>query len=223
MSALKTSLVGCFFLLTIALQAQYFGQNKPHYENFEFKVSESPNFEIYHYLNHENCLHNLTKQSEQWYSFHQRILRDTFTEKNPLIFYNDHADFQQTTTISGQISTGTGGVTEGLRNRIIMPLAMTNQQTNHVLGHEMVHAFQYHMIINGDSTSLKNMANLPLWLVEGLAEYMSIGSVDPHTAMWMRDAVLNDDVPSIRQLSNPQYFPYRYGQAFWAFPYRSAR
>ena len=35
--------------------------------------------------------------------------------------------------------------------------------------------------------------------------------------MWMRDAVLNDKVPSIKDLNNPDYFPYRYGQAWWSF------
>jgi Tol biopolymer transport system component len=217
MNAIKISILGCLLLLGFGLNAQYFGQNKPLYENFEFEVSESPNFEIYHYLDNDSLLQELAKNSEQWYHFHQHVLKDTFTEKNPIIFYNDHADFQQTNTIGGQISVGTGGVTEGLRNRVIMPLAMTNQQTNHVLGHELVHAFQYHMIINGDSTSIRNLANLPLWMVEGLAEYLSIGSVDAHTAMWMRDAVLNDDIPSIKKLNNPKYFPYRWGQAFWAF------
>ena len=59
--------------------------------------------------------------------------------------------------------------------------------------------------------------NLPLWMIEGLAEYLSIGGIDSHTAMWMRDAVMRDDVPSLKDLRNPQYFPYRYGQAFWAF------
>ena len=217
MRAIQIGILGCLVLLSFELQAQYFGQNKPHYENFEFKVSETPNFEIYHYLENDSLLKDLAKSTEQWYHFHQCILKDTFTEKNPIIFYNDHADFQQTNTIGGQISVGTGGVTEGLRNRVIMPLAMSNQQTDHVLGHELVHAFQYHMIIHGDSTSLRNLANLPLWMIEGLAEYMSIGSVDAHTAMWMRDAVLNDDIPTIKQLNNPKYFPYRWGQAFWAF------
>lgn len=202
---------------TLNLQAQYFGKNKPSYESFDFKVLQSPHFEIYHYLENEEYLKYLANASEQWYHLHQNVLRDTFHHKNPLIFYNDHADFQQTNTIGSSIGIGTGGVTEAFKNRVIMPLAMSNQQTHHVLGHELVHAFQFHMIINGDSTSLRNMANLPLWFVEGLAEYMSIGSVDAHTAMWMRDAVLNDDVPSIDDLNNPKYFPYRYGQAFWAF------
>ena len=199
------------------IHAQYFGQNKPTYEKFDFKVTQTPHFEIYQYLDNPQLETALANYTEQWYLMHQNVLKDTFDQKNPIIFYNDHADFQQTNTISGQVGIGTGGVTEGLRNRVIMPVAMSNQQTFHVLGHELVHAFQYHMIIEGDSTSLKNLNNLPLWMVEGLAEYMSIGRVDAHTAMWMRDAVLNDDIPTLRDLNNPKYFPYRWGQAFWAF------
>jgi len=199
-------------------QAQYFGRNKANYETFDFKVQQTPHFELYHYLENDNYLRQFTTWSEVWYRLHQRVLLDTIEGKNPLILHNDHADFQQTNAIMGQIGVGTGGVTEAFKNRVIMPIANSNQQTHHVLGHELVHAFQYNMIIKGDSTNLKNMQNLPLWLVEGLAEYMSIGSVDALTAMWMRDAVLNDDVPSLKDLDNPgKYFPYRYGQAFWAF------
>jgi agmatine deiminase len=29
---------------------------------------------------------------------------------------------------------------------------------------------------------------LPLWFIEGMAEYLSIGSQDPHTAVWLRDS-----------------------------------
>lgn len=199
------------------LSAQYFGRNKPRYEKFDFEVLNSPTFEIYHYLENPEVLKALSSSCEHWYHAHQEVLSDTFNHKNPVIFYNNHPDFQQTTAVSSSISIGTGGVTEGLKNRVILPLAMSNQQTDHVLGHELVHAFQYHMIINGDSTSIKNLANIPLWMIEGLAEYMSIGRVDAHTSMWMRDAILNDKVPSLKDLSKPEFFPYRYGQAFWAF------
>ena len=210
-------ILGLFGHLLTTASAQYFGKNKANYENINFEVVHTPNFEIYHYLENEACLHQLASNAEQWYQMHQRVLGDTILSKNPIIFYNDHADFQQTNAVNGSIGVGTGGVTEGFKNRVIMPLAMSNQQTQHVLGHELVHAFQYNMILNGDSTSMRNLANLPLWMVEGLAEYLSIGRVDAHTAMWMRDAVLNDDVPTLDELNNPQYFPYRYGQVFWAF------
>jgi Tol biopolymer transport system component len=208
-----------YLILTAAfpLQAQYFGRNKPHYKSFEYKLYETPYFSIYHNLDNKESLERMGLWAEQWYKIHQRTLGNSFYYKNPIILYNNHADFQQTNAISGDIGVGTGGVTEALRNRVVFPFAMTNQQTWHVLGHELVHAFQYDLIINGDSTGIKNLQNLPLWMVEGLAEYMSLGRVDPFTSMWMRDAVLNNDVPNFRQLENPRYFPYRYGQAFWAF------
>ncbi|MEK7257575.1 MAG: hypothetical protein AAB316_22660, partial [Bacteroidota bacterium] len=214
--------ISCLSLLVLAAwslpaSAQYFGRNKPRYEEFDFKVVQTPHFELYQYLDNPELLKELASQTEHWYLLHQAVLADTFKHKNPLILYNDHADFQQTNAISGEISVGTGGVTEGLKNRVVMPIHHSNAQTKHVLGHELVHAFQYHLIINGDSTSLQSLSNLPLWMIEGLAEYMSIGRVDANTSLWMRDAVLNDKVPRLKDLYNPEFFPYRWGQAFWAF------
>ncbi len=219
----RTMLKGYAILMLICFatvaQAQYFGKNKPRYTNFDFKVVNSPHFEFYHYLKNRNSLNKTIDWAEQWYRLHENVLHDTFRHKNPFVLYSNHADFQQTSAISGAIGVGTGGVTEGLKNRVVQPLAMSNQQTFQVMGHELVHAFQFHMLLSGsDSTSLKSLANLPLWIVEGMAEYMSIGRIDAHTAMWMRNAVLSDDIPTLKELSiNPKYFPYRYGQAFWSF------
>jgi len=197
--------------------SQYFGKNKPKYENQKVSVLQTPHFDMYYYLRSRDEINRYSQWAEQWYSMHQEVLRDTFTTQNPFILYNDHGDFQQTRAIGSSISIGTGGVTEALKNRMILPIAMTNQQTYHVIGHEMVHAFQYHIILGGDSTSLQSLQNLPLFMVEGLAEYMSIGPKDSQTAMWMRDAVKQGNVPSIKDLSNPNYFPYRWGQTFWSF------
>ncbi len=218
---MKRSLFVLLALLVCAsvpLSAQYFGRNKPRYQDQKFKVTQTSHFEIYEYLNNPDKRKELAAAAEQWYEMHQAVLQDTFTRLNPLIIYNDHAGFQQTNAIQGDISVGTGGVTEGLRNRVVFPVAPTNQQTHHVLGHELVHAFQYNMILNGDSTSMQNLANMPLWMIEGLAEYLSIGRVDAHTALWMRDAVLHEKLPkSLRDLDSGKFFPYRWGQAFWAY------
>lgn len=198
--------------------AQYFGQNKVRYKNLKFKVYQTPHYELYHYLHNDSLAFNFAKEAEIWYDLHQQVFRDTFKKKNPLILYANHPDFQQTTALQGDISVGTGGVTEGLKNRVIMPIMQLNQQTRHVLGHELVHAFQYHSLIESDSTQLESIGNIPLWMVEGMAEYLSIGKVDAFTAMWMRDAYLNKDIPSLKDLTtSSRYFPYRYGQAFWAY------
>ncbi|HHB52328.1 MAG TPA: hypothetical protein ENK75_04705, partial [Saprospiraceae bacterium] len=216
---MKKIIIGLLLLSAyiLPLEAQYFGRNKPNYEKFDFKVKASPTFDIYSYLDNPKLLDGIAARAEEWSRLHQLIFKDTLKPENPMVIYNNHADFQQTNTIQGRASIGTGGVTEAFKNRVIFPLSLTNAQDNHVIGHELVHAFQYHLIINGDSTNLKNLSNLPLWMVEGLAEYLSIGAKDAHTSMWLRDAVANDDFPTIKDLQNPKYFPYRYGQAFWAF------
>ncbi|MDY0200761.1 MAG: hypothetical protein RBR40_07220 [Tenuifilaceae bacterium] len=217
-AVLKVCLLSLLSLATLNVSAQYFGRNRPIYKTFNYKVFESPNFELYHYFENDSVIERLAQASEQWYAMHSQIFGDTIKKRNPIIFYSNHPDFQQTTAIFGTVDVGTGGVTEALKNRVIMPVTETWSQTDHVLGHELVHAFQFNSILERDSTNLNSLSNLPLWMIEGMAEYLSIGSVDSHTAMWMRDAVLNNDFPTLEQMSRSyKYFPYRYGQAFWAF------
>jgi len=217
----KTAIIALQIILMIvptAGKAQYFGRNKPTYQTFKYQIKQTPHFEIHHYLANDTVMKYFAGWAEEWYNLHQLIFKDTFKIKNPLILYANHADFQQTNAISSIISEGTGGVTESLKNRVILPFAPTLYQTDHVLGHELVHAFQYHKLLKPDSANHYNMNNLPLWMVEGMAEYLSIGSVDANTSMWMRDALIHKKFPSINDLNNTsEYFPYRYGQALWAF------
>ena len=208
----------CLFALDT--QAQYFGQNKMRYKKLDFKVYETPHFNLHYYLENDSLINWFAKESEVWYELHQQVFRDTFLRKNPIILYSNHPEFQQTTTIQGEIGVGTGGVTEAFKTRVVMPVMQINHQTRHVLGHELVHAFQYRVLMEGgDSTRLENIGNIPLWMIEGMAEYFSIGKKDAFTAMWMRDAYLNNDIPSLRAMTENmnRYFPYRFGQAFWSY------
>lgn len=201
-------------------QAQYFGQNKMRYKTLNFNVFETPHFKLHYYLDNDSMVQWFAKESEVWYELHQQVFQDTFSRKNPIILYNNSPEFQQTTTIQGEIGVGTGGVTEAFKTRVVMPIAQTNHQTRHVLGHELVHAFQYRVLMEGgDSTRLENIGNIPLWMVEGMAEYFSIGKKDAFTSMWMRDAFMSNDLPSLRAMTEnmSQYFPYRFGQAFWSY------
>ena len=215
----RTTLILALTLLCFAAaKAQYFGQNKVRYKNEKFKVLETPHFDIYYYLKNEKVVKKFAQDAETWYKMHQEIFRDTFFKKNPIILYNNHPDFQQNTALQGEIGVGTGGVTEAFKNRVIMPVMELGSQTRHVLGHELVHAFQYHILLEKDSIPLENISQTPLWMIEGMAEYLSVGKKDAFTSMWMRDALLNRDIPSLKDLTNSnKYFPYRYGQAFWTF------
>ncbi|PSQ96064.1 MAG: hypothetical protein BRD55_08155 [Bacteroidetes bacterium SW_9_63_38] len=155
--------------------------------------------------------------AERWYERHTEVFLHHFDDRKPIIFYANDADFQQTNIAQQPIGPGTGGFTEGLRERVVMPLSASYGETSHVLGHELVHSFQYDLALNADSLQIR-LRNLPLWMVEGMAEYLSVGRRSSHTAMWMRDAVRRDTMPSFEELSNPRaYFPYRYGQAYLAY------
>jgi hypothetical protein len=98
-----------------------------------------------------------------------------------------------------------------------MPFTGSYADFDHVLGHELVHVFQY-KIAESSPGGLRSLNDIPLWLIEGMAEYLSVGRHDPNTAMWLRDALRRNDVPTVDQLTrDSRYFPYRYGQALWAF------
>jgi Tol biopolymer transport system component len=207
-------------LLGPGLEAQYFGRNKVQYRKFNFKIIKTKHFDVYFYPEFKAVAEDSARMAERWYARHSRMFGHELKGRQPLILYSSSPDFQQTTVLSGLIGEGTGGVTESIKRRIILPLGSSPYETDHVIGHELVHAFQYDMTSEGGPTAGMNpgLARVPLWFVEGLAEYLSIGSVDPHTAMWMRDASRRDFLPAIKKLDNPyKYFPYRYGQALWAY------
>jgi len=197
--------------------AQYFGQNKVQYDDFNFKTFQTDHFDIYFYPEERQAVTDAGRMAERWYQRHSRTFLREFDRNKPLIFYANDTDFQQTNVIRGQVGQGTGGVTESLKERVVMPLTSSYAQTDHVLGHELVHSFQYDIALRRDNEGF-SLNNLPLWFIEGMAEYLSIGRYDTHTAMWMRDAALRDDLPTIEQLTRSrEYFPYRYGQAYMAY------
>jgi hypothetical protein len=195
-----------------------FGRNKVQFDDFEFQVLRTDHFDIHFYPEETEAVLDAARMSERWYERFARTFQHEFERSKPVIFYANHPDFQQTNTLSGFIGEGTGGVTESLKNRVIMPLTGSYWDTDHVLGHELVHAFQYNIAQSRRGGGLQGLSTLPLWLIEGMAEYLSVGREDPLTAMWVRDAIRRDDLPTIHQMTNDtRFFPYRFGQALWAY------
>jgi Tol biopolymer transport system component len=213
---------GLAVFATVALavgpaEAQYFGRNKVQYEKFDFHVMETDHYDIHFYPAESLATRDAARMAERWYTRLSTTLQHEYAGK-PLILYANHADFQQTNVIGGFIEQGTGGVTEALRTRVVMPFTGVYADFDHVLGHELVHTFQYDIAFRREAGGLRGLSELPLWVVEGMAEYLSVGREDPHTAMWLRDAVHRNDLPRIDQIGrDARYFPYRYGQAVWAY------
>jgi Tol biopolymer transport system component len=202
---------------------QYFGRNKVQYEKFDYKILKTEHFDIYFYPEEEEAVKVAAQLAERWYARLSRIFGHNLRGRQPLVMYASHPQFEQTTVLSELISEGTGGVTESLKRRIIVPFGASLDDTDHVIGHELVHAFQYDMSsgagpVPGQGASGGGIERAPLWLIEGAAEYFSIGPVDPHTTMWMRDLLNQKKMPTIKDLQNYyKYFPYRFGQAVLAY------
>src|SRR5215208_4077143 len=198
-------------LSPVSAGAQYFGRNKVQNGHLEFRTLHTEHFDIYYYPEEEMVTRQAARMAERWYARYSQLLNHTFTRRQPIVLYASHPEFTQTNVSPAAISEGTGGFTERQRSRVVMPFAPGLGETNHVLGHELAHAFQ----IDIAKHAHQNAFELPGWFIEGMAEYLSIGPSNAFTDMWLRDAKLHHRLPTVEQLQNPRYFPYRYGHAFW--------
>ena len=197
-----------------------FGRNKVQYRTFDFQVIETENFDVHFYPDEREAALDAARMAERSYARLSRILRHEFRERKPIIVYASHAHFQQTNALPGLIGEGTGGVTEALKSRVILPFTGSYPDFDHVLTHELVHSFQFDVIFrNGVMTDqAASFGRIPLWFMEGMAEYLALGRIDPHTASWVRDAVLKGYIRSIAEMNRrDDYLSYRFGQSLWAY------
>jgi Tol biopolymer transport system component len=206
-------------LVPESTQAQVFGQNKVQYEKFGWTVLETDHFQIYFYPAEEEAVKDAARMAERSYAKLSKILGHEIKNKVPLILYASHTDFQQTNALQGLIDEGTGGVTEFLKRRMVLPFTGSYAEFDHVLTHELTHSFQIDMLMGPGRSPLSSRMNTPpLWFMEGMAEYLSIGRVDEHTAMWLRDASLEGYLITLEDLEyTGDIRVYRFGQAIFQF------
>src|SRR5262245_5562245 len=187
-SVLRRSVVlaSCALLIAAAAaQAQSFGRNKVHYDDFDFQILETEHFDIYYYSAERDAAREAGRLAERWYARLSHTLDHKFKQRQPIVLYASHAQFTETNVIPELLPEGVGGVTEHDKGRIVLPFVAGLGETDHVLGHELVHAFQRDILRDAG----RSIAALPLWFIEGMAEYLSVGRIDSNTAMWLRDAV----------------------------------
>ncbi len=202
-----------------ALSAQYFGQNKVQYTSFDFRIIATEHFDVYFYPKEHAAALDLARMAERSYGRLSRILGHQFRERKSIIAYASPTDFQQTNIT--EIGEGTEGVTDFFKQRNTLALQGSYFDNEHVVTHEMVHQFQYDIFSHGRAGGGLNTiiaVNPPLWFMEGMAEYLSLGPTTPETAMWLRDAALENRLPTIDQMENdPNIFPYHFGHALWSY------
>jgi dipeptidyl aminopeptidase/acylaminoacyl peptidase len=204
----------------VAAQA-YFGQNHVQYDTFRWRVLETEHFLVYYYPEERAATVDAARMAERAYAKLSRILDHQFREKKPIVLFASRSDFGQN-NVTGDLGEATGGVTEALRHRMLLYFTGDYRSFEHVLAHELVHAFQYDIFARGKAgAGLQTLQQYmpPLWFAEGMAEYLSLGPSTPATNLVLRDAALNGRLPSVKQMTDqPQrFFPYRFGHAFWTY------
>ena len=217
-STLVAALVCGSLLAPVVAEAQYyafFGKNpKIRYRNFDWSIYHSTHFDVFYYDDEADQLQRVVSFAESAYDHLSRIFDYQIKTAVPLIYYRTHAEFQQTNVISNYIPEGTGAFATPLRNRMVMPVDMSDAELMELMLHELTHIFQYHVLYGG-SAGKGITQPAPLFINEGMASYFAEDE-SARDKMYLRDAVVNDTLPPITA-DFQGFFAYRYGHAFFDF------
>jgi len=191
--------------------AQVYGKNKVQLRNLRWQVLSTPHFDIHYYEEAEELAVRASIIAEKAYrEYSDRLDRD-LPWKVPFVLYVSHADFAQTNISPYLIGEGTGGFNEPLRNRMVLPYDGTHADFVHVIRHELVHSFMFHMAFGPRADfGRRYFYQLPLWFAEGVAEWFSTGW-DKDADMFIRDATINDYLYPLDRVYG--FLVYKEGQA----------
>ncbi|GBD89223.1 translocation protein TolB [bacterium BMS3Abin03] len=207
-----------FLLFSQAATAQFFffGRNKVHYEEFDWKILKTEHFDIYYYGQMQKLAEIGAYFAEEIYDELKVEMNNVVTRRVPLIFYNTSLEFQQTNTTPGLLPEGVGGFFEFLKGRVVLPSNGSLKDFKHVIRHELVHVFmtnKIYRVLRDHRLPTSRMP--PLWYVEGLAEFLST-KFDSQAEMVIRDAVINNYFVGLRDIYRifGTFLMYKEGQSF---------
>ncbi len=213
-----------WMLLALApLRAQYgpqlygegFGKNKIQYRKFQWEIYHSPHFNVYYYKSEEAQLQKVVSFAESGYDQLSRGFNFQIKEPIPLLYYATHSAFEQNNVTLGFIDEGTGAFSSPVRFRMVMPIDLADQQLMQLMLHEMTHIFQFKMLFQGNLARAA-ASGPPFWFMEGMASYMAQDE-SQRDKMYLRDAVVNDIIPSVTRTDFSGFFAYRFGHAVFDF------
>ncbi len=197
--------------------AQYFGRNKIQYNDYEWQVLSTPHFDIHYYKGAEAFAVRAGLVLEDGYDEYTYKLKTVLPWRVPVILYSSHADFLETNVTEGQLSEGVQAFAEPSRRRIVLPFTSSFKEFQHTAIHELAHVFTFNIIYNRmlDNVFTRNyLFPAPLWVMEGLAEYLSEGW-DTDADMFIRDAVIQDYLYPFYAISG--FYVYKEGQSVFNY------
>lgn len=201
------------------VQSQYFGKNKVQYTHFRWRFLQSEHFDVYFSDGGQNLAEFAAEIAEKAYESLRRDFRYDLMDRIMIIIHNSHNDFGQTNVDLSPPEESVGGFTEFFKNRVVVPYEGDWEKFRHVIQHELTHAMMLQMVYGVGVESIVagiSRMQLPLWFIEGLAEYESRGW-DIESDMFMRDATMNSSLPDLESLSQYGYLAYKGGQSVLHF------
>ena len=210
------ALAMCAFMSTPA-SAQYFGQNKIQYRQHEWRSISADHFEVYFYERQDSLAIRVLDLAEKTHEYLSKRMGHSLGRRVPIILYGSHNDFAQTNVTPELIDPSTGGFTEALRNRVVLPFTGSFEDLRHVVVHELVHALMFDLLYAGSAASLiaqQSFFSVPLWFAEGMAEEMSLG-FESTAEMVMRDGTIEGYLPPLEYSGG--YTVYKQGQTAIAY------
>ncbi len=219
----KIIFVVLMWILSGRVQAQYyenyFGTNKVHYTEFNWKILETEHFEIYYYPEMLELAERAAGLAEEQYLENQTRFNHSLVKKVPMIIFSSHSFFEQTNTTPYEIPEGVGGFFEFFKGRVVLPSDGSTTNFRRVIRHELVHVFMDSKVDRILSQHRKlNSPGPPLWFSEGLAEFWS-GEPDFQAEMVMRDATINGTVVPLEDMYRVYgtYYMYKLSENFLHF------
>ena len=182
--------------------AQVFGKNKVQNEPLDWSVLETPHLRLHYYAEEESLARHLVVYAESVCVEYDGRFRLPQRPPVPFLLYSVHHLFQQTNATPGFISEGTGGLTELVKGRVLLPHNGSWARLRWVTRHELTHSYMLEKLSHVMRDHRRNQSYLPpLWFIEGLAEFCGT-TWDADAEGLLRDAVVSGEALPLT-LSDP--------------------
>jgi hypothetical protein len=196
--------------------AQGFGKNKVQYESLHWAVLETPHVRLHFYAEEEPLARRAAALAESVCVRYDARFRVQPRARVPLLLYSAHHLFQQTNATPELLTEATGGLTELIKGRVLVPHNGSWARLAWVTRHELTHWYMLEKLNQVRHEHHRLQYTLPpLWFIEGLAEYCST-EWDADAEGMLRDAVTSGEALPLTR-SEPitgTVLMYKEGQSF---------
>ncbi len=218
---MRKSMIPILFLVAASLvgglpaAAQSFGKNKINYGQHDWKTYRSPHYDVHYYFDDDLLLEEIVSEAESGYADFSQRLGHEIRQRIPMVLYSTQAAFQRTNIQPVELPGSVLAFAEPFMFRLVLPVDTPPDQRYKTMRHEIAHIFQFDILFGG-SLQRTVRGSPPLWFMEGMASYLA-DDEDTMAQMAIRDAVVNNLLPSINEMSRYGYLTYRYGHAVFDF------